>query len=157
MGWKGDGIDVEGSATRVLGVLVGEGREEAQSKIDTRADKKLERVFVDLPGPKPVESRGGKRYTLLIRDECCSYTWVYFIWHKSEAVQSSEKLLVDARADRVPSEVPIVRSNNGAEFYEGAFDALCRARNITQEITTPETPSLLVYRSMRWGRLRRPR
>ena len=36
---------------------------------NTRADKKLKRVFVDLSGKMAVPSIGGKRYTLIVRDD----------------------------------------------------------------------------------------
>ena len=46
----------------------------------TRADKKLQRVFVDLSGPMAVQSIGGKRYTLIVRDDCTRFTRVFFIF-----------------------------------------------------------------------------
>ena len=85
----------------------------------TRAAKKLGRVFVDLSGPKVVESLGRKRYTLIVRDDFSRYTWVYFMRHKSDATELFEQFLADSRADGVPSTVVIVRFDGGDEFRGG--------------------------------------
>ena len=53
-------------------------RKRIKQSTHTRAGKKLGRVFVDLSGPKMVESLGRKRYTLIVRDDFSRYTWVYF-------------------------------------------------------------------------------
>ena len=68
-----------------------------------RADKKLGRDFVDLSGPKVVESIGRKRHTLIVRDDFSRYTWVYFMRHKSDAAEMFKQFLADARAGDVSS------------------------------------------------------
>ena len=40
----------------------------------TRADKKLQRVFVNLSGPMAAQSIGEKRYTLIVRDDYTRFT-----------------------------------------------------------------------------------
>ena len=71
----------------------------------TRAVKKLERVFVDLSGKMPVPSIGGKRYTLLVRDDHTRFTRVYFLKQKSDAASAFESFLAEVRADGTPSTV----------------------------------------------------
>ena len=61
----------------------------------TRAEKKLGRVFVDLSGSKMVESHGGKRYTLIVRDDFSRYTSVYFMRHESDGAETFKQLLSD--------------------------------------------------------------
>ena len=41
---------------------------------DTRADKKVERLFVDLSGKMAVPSMGGKRNTFIARDDHTRFT-----------------------------------------------------------------------------------
>ena len=106
----------------------------------TRADKKLERVFVDLSGPKMVKSDGGRRYTLIVRDDFSRYTWVYFMRHKPDAAETFKQFLSDTRADGVPSQVVTVRSDGGGGFCGGNFGELCRSRCIKQEFTTADSP-----------------
>ena len=40
----------------------------------------------------------------------------------------------------IPSEVVVVRSDNGGEFNQGEFEQLCREKNIKQEFTTADSP-----------------
>ena len=106
----------------------------------TRAAKKLQRVFVDLSGPMAVQSLGGKRYTLIVRDDCTRFTLVYFFKHKPDAASAFESFLAEVRADGTPSAVMAVRSDNGREFFGGAFGELCRKRGIIQEFTPADSP-----------------
>ena len=66
---------------------------------------------MDLSGPKVIESPGRKRHTFVERDDLSPYTWVYFVRHKSDAVELFEQFLADSRADGVPSTVAIARSH----------------------------------------------
>ena len=46
----------------------------------------------------------------------------------------------DLRVEGIPSEVVVIRSDDGGEFSEGTFGKLCRERSIKQEFTTADTP-----------------
>ena len=107
---------------------------------NTRADKKLERVFVDLSGKMAVPSTGGKRYTLFVRDDHTRFTRVYFLAKKSDAASAFESFLAEVQADGTPSAVMCVRSDNGAEYFGGEFGTLCRKRGIKQEFTPSDSP-----------------
>lgn len=54
-----------------------------------------------------------------MRDAFSRYTLVYYIRHKSDAVELFGKFLAYTRADDVPSEVVIVHSDGGIEFHRG--------------------------------------
>lgn len=82
---------------------------------------------------KLVESIGGKRYTLIVRDGFSRHTWVDCMRHQSYAVELSEPFLVDTRADGVPSQVVIVPSDGAVEFHGGEFGNLCRSGGIKQQ------------------------
>ena len=45
---------------------------------------------MDLLDPNVVDSLGRKRYTLIVRDDCSRYTWVYGLRHKSDASEMFE-------------------------------------------------------------------
>ena len=105
-----------------------------------RAAKKLQRVFVDLSGPRTVQSIRGKRYTLIVRDDCTRFTRLYLLRHKSDAASAFESFLAEVRADGTPSAVMAVRSDNGREVFGGAFGELCRKRGIKQEFTPADSP-----------------
>ena len=68
-------------------------RESIKQSTHTRADKKLGRVFVDLGGPKVVESLGRKRLTRLVRDDFSWNTLVYSVRHNSDAAEKFRAVL----------------------------------------------------------------
>ena len=74
----------------------------------TRAAKKLQSVFVDLRGLMTVQIIGGKRYTLIVRDDYTRFTRVYFLRHKLDAANAFESFLAEMRADDTPSAVMAV-------------------------------------------------
>ena len=48
--------------------------------------------------------------------------------------------MADARVDRLPSKVEIVRSDNGGEFVGGEFGEVCKKHCIKQEFTNADNP-----------------
>ena len=86
-----------------------------------------------------VQSIGGKWYTLIVRDGCTRFTRVYFFRHKWDAASAFESFLA-VMAVGTPSAVMAVRSDNGREFFGGAFGELCRKCGIKQEFTPADSP-----------------
>lgn len=117
-----------------------EYRKPIGSRTNTRADKKLGRVFVDLGGPKAVPSLTGKRYVMIIKDDYSQMSWLYILKHKSDAAEYFKKFLADVRAHGFPSKVETARSDNEGEFHGGAFANVCRQYCIKQEFTTAKSP-----------------
>ena len=60
--------------------------------------------------------------------------------HKSDAAETFRQFLADNRAPRCPSDVEIVRSEDGGDFVERAFGALCRKYNTTEKFTSASSP-----------------
>ncbi|CAB1112816.1 unnamed protein product [Ectocarpus sp. CCAP 1310/34] len=85
------------------------------------------------------KSIGGNWYTLIIRDDCTRWTRVFFLKHKSDAAAAFEPYLADYRAETVPCEVFVARTDGGGEF-QGQFAEVCRRYGIKQEFTPPNTP-----------------
>ena len=106
----------------------------------TRADKKLQRVFVDLSGKMTVSSLGGKWYTLIVRDDCTRFTRVYSLGKKSDEASAFELSLAEVRADGTPSAVMAVSSDNGGQVLGWDSGKLCRMRGIKQEFTPADSP-----------------
>ena len=135
------GIAYSGELHECRGCSMAKGlRKPIARSTHTRAAKKLQRVFVDLSGPMDVQSIRGKRYTFIVRDDSTRFTRVYFLRHKSDAASAFESFLAEVRADGTPSAVMAVRSDNGREFFRGAFGKLCRKRGIKQEFTPADSP-----------------
>ena len=95
---------------------------------------------MDLSGSKAVESHGGKRYTLIVRDDFPRYTWVHYLRPKSDAAEMFKQFLAGTRAEGVLSQGVIVRPDGGGEFRGGELGDLCRSRCIKQEFTTADRP-----------------
>ncbi|CAN0107392.1 unnamed protein product, partial [Sphacelaria rigidula] len=105
----------------------------------TRAAKPLERVFMDVSGPKLVESTGGMKYSFLIRDDFTRNIGMYFDKHKSDTTRAFKQYLADVGAQCIPSVVETVRSDGGGDF-SGPFSDLCRERGIRQKYTPADIP-----------------
>ena len=135
------GIAYSGELHECRGCSMAKGlRKPIARSTHTRAAKKPQRVFVDLGGPMTVKSIGGNRYTLIVRSDYTRFTRVYFLRHKSDVASAFESFLAEVRADGTPSAVMAVRSDNGREFFGGAFGELCGKRGIKQKFTPADSP-----------------
>ena len=135
------GVTLKGKLHEWKGCSMAKGiRMPIPSKTHGRAAKRLFRVFVDLGGKKHVASMEGNKYPMIVRDDFSRHAWMYFVSHKHDAASAFEKFLADLRVEDTPSEVVIVRSDDGGEFMEGKFGKLCRERKIKQEFTTADSP-----------------
>ena len=135
------GIAYSGDLHECRGCSMAKGlRKPIARSTHTRAAKKLQRAFANLSRLMTVQSIGGKRYTLIVRDDSTRFTRVYFLRHKSDAASAFESFLAEVRADGTPSAVLAVRPGNGREVFEGAFGGLCRRRGIKQESTPADSP-----------------
>ena len=135
------GVTLKGELHECKGCSMAEGiRMPIPSKTHGRAVKRLFHVFVDLGGKKHVASLGSNKYPMIVRDNFSRHAWMYFVSHKYDTASAIEKFLADLRVEGTPSEVVIVRSDDGGEFVEGKFGKLCRERKIKQEFTTADSP-----------------
>ena len=55
-------------------------------------------------------------YPMIIKDDYSRRMWIYFLQRKSDAGNAFRNFLADVRADDFPSEVQVVRSDNGGKF-----------------------------------------
>ena len=130
---------LEGCLRECEGCSVAKGLDKPIGRTSsTRADKVFGRLFVDICGVKSVESIGGKRYMLLIREDFSRFTWTYFVRQKFDTATLFEQFLADERVAGVLSAVEVVRSDEEAEF-KGDFLKLCRRHSIRQEFTTADS------------------
>ena len=71
-------------------------REAISRSTHTKADKKLQQVFIDLSRKMAVTCIGGKWYTPIVRDDCTRFTRVYFLGKKTDAASAFESFLAEA-------------------------------------------------------------
>jgi transposase InsO family protein len=94
---------------------------------------------MDIFGPVAYISIGGNKYGLVIVDDYSRFTWVFFVFDKSE-VQGKVKTFI-RRAQR-EFELPIkkVRSDNGSEFWNTNVEEFLDEEGIKHEFLAPYTP-----------------
>jgi transposase InsO family protein len=99
----------------------------------------LELIHMDLFGPVAYISIGGNKYGLIIVDDYSRFTWVFFVFDKSE-VQGKVKTFI-RRAQR-EFKIPIkkVRSDNSSEFRNTNVEEFLDEEGIKHEFFSPYTP-----------------
>ncbi|CAA7019223.1 unnamed protein product [Microthlaspi erraticum] len=104
-----------------------------------RASEKLELIHADLCGPITPISQSGKRYLLVLVDDFCRKTWIYFLVDKSEAFETfkSFKNSVEKEAKTV---IRGLRTDRGGEFTSDKFNKFCRDHGIKRQLTAAYTP-----------------
>ncbi|XP_048481491.1 uncharacterized protein LOC105390889 [Plutella xylostella] len=105
----------------------------------TRASALLEVIHSDVCGPMEEQSLGGARYYVTFIDDYSRKVFVYFIQAKSEVLSKFKefKNMVENQLDR---KIKVLRSDNGGEYVNEAFDKFCRDAGIIQQHTIPYTP-----------------
>ena len=138
---KQRGVTLTGELHECKGCSMAKRRKELTAKTTKRrADKRGGRVFLDVCGPKSVQSIAGKMYMLLVKDDFSRFSAVYFMRSKSEISKYFKQHLADHRFSGTPSPVETVRTDDAAESESGYFADLCRERGIRQEFTAANSP-----------------
>ena len=106
---------------------------------ECRSDKKMGRIFVDESGEKPVASKGGKKYSIIFRDDATRMSWIYFMRRKSESPDALDQFLADTREYRP---LKIIRTDDAPQLKASKFDEICRKRHIKRKFTSANTPQL---------------
>ena len=134
------GVTLEGKLHECKGCSMAKGvRMSIPSKTHSRENKIPSHVYVGIGGNNHVTSMGGNKYPMIIREDFLRYAGLYFISHKSDAAEAFKPFLADLRVEGIPSEVVVVRSDNGGEFSQGQFGQRCRERNKKQDFTTADS------------------
>ena len=107
--------------------------------MECRSTKRLDRLFVDLPGQQP-RSAVGAEYLMMFVDDCSRKGWPYFFKRKSDVPMAFAGSLADINARGTPSIVECIRSDNGTEFTKPEFVALLNDRGIRREYTPVNSP-----------------
>jgi transposase InsO family protein len=94
---------------------------------------------MDIVGPSRVRSMGGKWYVLVIVDDYSHYFCVFFLESKDEVFEHFRSL--DLRLNNEhPNCLKAIRSDNGTEFRNAAFDEFCLEHGIDQQFFAPRVP-----------------
>lgn len=96
----------------------------------------LELLHGDLCGPISPATPSGKRYFMLIVDDCTRYMWIVLIRRKDEALLAFK--LVQARSEHeIKLKVKELRTDRGGEFTSNEFTSYCDQQGLKRSTTTP--------------------
>ena len=99
----------------------------------------LELIHSDLCGPMPVNSLQKRRYWALFIDDCTRYTWIYFLYRKSDVGKAFEAYVnfVQNQFDR---RIKSVRTDDGKEYRTSVMKQVLRNQGIDHQVTARYTP-----------------
>ena len=136
---QGVRLDLKSKLLPCVGCSAANGLSARLNKItECRSDKKSS-IFVDESGEKPVASIGGKKYSIIFRDDATRMSWIYFMRKKSEFPDALDQFLADTRKYGPPK---IIRTDDAPQLKAGKFDEICRKLYIKREFTFANTPQL---------------
>ena len=92
---------------------------------------------MDTVGPARVRSVGRKWYVLVIVDDFSCYSWVYFLETKDETFGFVRDLILRLKTEPPYDTIRAIRSDNGTEFKNARFEALCRDRGLGHQFSYP--------------------
>ena len=99
----------------------------------------LEIVHADVWGPCQNTSIGGCQYYITFIDNFTRMTWVYFMKHKSEALEKFIEFKQLAEKE-FNSYIKCLRSDSGGEYLSLAFDNYLQQNGIQRQLTCSYTP-----------------
>jgi len=89
-----------------------------------KTSRPLELLHMDLVGPTKKESRGGRKYFLVIVDDYSRFTWVAFLREKSDVYSEFKKIVKRIQVEK-GSAISRIRSDHGGEFKNIKFEKYC--------------------------------
>jgi transposase InsO family protein len=101
--------------------------------------KAFELLHMDLFGPTSYTSIGGNKYGFVIVDDYTRYTWVFFLYDKSD-VHDLFKSFVKRVQNEFETTIKKIRSDNGSEFKNTRVEELCDELGIGHQFSLTYTP-----------------
>ena len=99
----------------------------------------LELVHGDLCGLITPATNGGRRYFLLLVDDCSCYMWLQLQMSKDEATAAIKKFKMRMEAES-GKKLRVLRTDRGGEFTSVKFAAYYADQGVGQHHTAPYSP-----------------
>ena len=102
----------------------------------------LELLHMDLMGPMPVESLGGKRYVFICVDDYSRFSWVRFLREEFDTINAFKILFLKLMREknRQLNKAIRIRSDHGKEFENSIFTKFGNKHGINHEFYALKTP-----------------
>ena len=97
----------------------------------------LKLVHGDLCGPITPATNGGRRYFLLLMDDCSHYMWLQLLMSNDEAAEAIKKFKACAESGK---KLRVLWTNWGGEFTSVEFATYCTDQGVVRHHTTPYSP-----------------
>ena len=104
-----------------------------------RVKDALELVHGDLSGPITPATNGGRRYFLLLVDDCSRFMWLQLLTSKDEAAAAIKKFKMRAEVES-GKKLRLLRTDRGGEFTSMEFVAYCADQGVERHHTAPYSP-----------------
>ena len=104
-----------------------------------RAAEALELVHGDPCGPIKPATHGGRKYFIVLVDDCRRFMWLQLLTSKTEAAEAVKKFKVRAKADS-GKKLRVLRTDRGGEFTSVEFTAYCADQGVVRHHTAPYSP-----------------
>lgn len=105
----------------------------------TKTTETCEIIHADICGPMETQSLGNAKYFLLIVDDFSKYRYVYFLKHKSEAVEKM-KVFLQLAKNVTGKNVKILRTGNDLELVSHEMVKLTESLGIRHQRAAPYCP-----------------
>ena len=99
----------------------------------------LELVHGDLCGPITPGTNGGRRYFLLLVDDCSRYMWRQLLTSKDKAAAAIKKFKMRTEAES-GKKLRVLRTGRGGEFTSVKFAAYCADQGVVRHHTVSYSP-----------------
>lgn len=120
----------------------GKSKQSAYSKKSSfRAADRLELIHTDLCGPVSAQSFGGALYFIPFIDDYSRMCFVYFLRHKSQALETF-LLFLEMAERQSGNKLRTLRTDGGGEFTSHAFQDYCAKRGIVRQVTATYSSSM---------------
>jgi transposase InsO family protein len=103
------------------------------------ANEALELLHGELCGPISPATFGGKKYFLLVVDDCTCYMWAVLIRSKDEALAALKKIKNSTETE-LRLKVMAIRTDRGGEFTSKVFSSFCDEVGIRHFLMAPYSP-----------------
>ena len=98
------------------------------------------KIYSDLWGPAPVETKGGRKYCITFTDDMSQLTHLYLLCLKSEAFKAYKQYEAWC-VMHLGIAIKILHSDCGGEYLDKGFTLYLKSRSMEQKLTVHDTPS----------------